>query len=484
MNRQSLFTSSFKEKAIFVLKLLLFFAFIVCYINHILPQYEYGYDASLIDKVNRLESISSPKIVLLGNSNVAFGMNSKTIEEAMGMPVVNMGHHGGNGNAFHEEMAKLNVVEGDIYVLCHNDFVNNDIIDPMVTWTSIENHFKLWRLIPQKDIGLMVKTFPTYLKKSLQLYSSNAGNQHTVGVYSRDAFNKYGDIALTRVGSDIKFDYTVYQSDINDVTIDRINRLNRYLNERGATLLIAGYPIGNGINTVDAENFVAFQNNLADKVDCPVISNYVDYMIDYSYFYDTNAHLTTAGVDIRTSQLVEDLLRWEETGTDANMEVDTYSDIISDVQLSHIDNIKAYSRALNAAKDRYTIIIFKEGNASLNNKELSSLFCNLGFFDKIPDIYDRTNYVGIMECGNIIYEESSDNNIKTTGSFDNNRIQYNISSSPCSDSDKNPIMLNMQGYSSETPGLNIVVYSNETHRILDAASIDYKTLKLDRSYIQ
>ena len=43
-----------------------------------------------------------------------FGFNSEEIEEAMGMPVVNMGLHGGMGNAFHEEMGKLNVQPGRI----------------------------------------------------------------------------------------------------------------------------------------------------------------------------------------------------------------------------------------------------------------------------------------------------------------------------------------------------------------------------------
>lgn len=48
---------------------------------------------------------------------MAFGFQSEQIEEAFGLPVVNLGLHGGLGNAFHEEMAKINVCEGDIYYL-------------------------------------------------------------------------------------------------------------------------------------------------------------------------------------------------------------------------------------------------------------------------------------------------------------------------------------------------------------------------------
>lgn len=83
-------------------------AIITVFIYKIIPAYEQSYSASLADKVDRLESLNEPKIVLIGNSNLAFGIDSEKIEQEMKMPVVNMGLHGAIGNAFHEEMAKVN----------------------------------------------------------------------------------------------------------------------------------------------------------------------------------------------------------------------------------------------------------------------------------------------------------------------------------------------------------------------------------------
>ena len=80
-------------------------------------QHEDGYCASLIDKAARLESINDPKIILVGNSNLSFGMDSRRVQEALNMPVVNLGLHGGLGNAFHEDIAKLNINSGDIVKL-------------------------------------------------------------------------------------------------------------------------------------------------------------------------------------------------------------------------------------------------------------------------------------------------------------------------------------------------------------------------------
>src|SRR5690554_8180171 len=42
-------------------------------------------------KHDRLEALSGNRVVLVGGSNLAFGIDSKAIEAAVGCPVVNMG---------------------------------------------------------------------------------------------------------------------------------------------------------------------------------------------------------------------------------------------------------------------------------------------------------------------------------------------------------------------------------------------------------
>lgn len=69
-------------------------------------QYSQGYTAALVDKIDRLKSIKEPKIIILGDSNLAFGINSKIIEEELKMPVINMGLHGGIGDAYYEALVR------------------------------------------------------------------------------------------------------------------------------------------------------------------------------------------------------------------------------------------------------------------------------------------------------------------------------------------------------------------------------------------
>lgn len=473
MNRHSLSTFNSKNNIIFIIKLIVAFIMLIGYVCHVLPQNEQGYNASLIDKVNRLESIEEPKIVLLGNSNLAFGINSELIEETMGMPVVNMGLHAGNGNAFHEEMAKYNVTPGDIYILCHSEYNDdNSILEPMTAWLTIENHFHLWRILRVDDITTVANSFPVYLKKSLKLYSAGTGNQDPGTIYARSSFNKYGDVAVLREESQDNFEEKFGVPEIGDISIERINELNEYLTERGATLVVAGYPIGNGKLTVDASEFIDFQEELEEELDCPVISNYVDYMFDYKYFFDTNLHLNSEGAELRTMQLISDLKRWRATGTDANINGDEYTDIIADVNLSHIDNIYDYLNALEAAKDRYTIIILiKDDASSMSDIGILDKLYSMGLPDDWTDRY-RDNYAVVLERGAVVCESSKYEENEVSGEFDDGRMAFEITDGSKDGEYYSSILLNGQEYSENCGGLSFVVYSNETHRILDTVDFD------------
>lgn len=145
------------------------------------------------------------------------------------------------------------------------------------------------------------------------LYSSGEGNVDKGGAYSRSGFNEYGDCGVLRECEYTTEDPVAANGKLSDVAIERINDLNTYLSERGATLLVAGYPIGNGDVTDPPERFQQISDELGLRLDCDVISNFSDYMWDYSYFYDYNSiHLNTEGAKLRTIQLVEDLKVWKK----------------------------------------------------------------------------------------------------------------------------------------------------------------------------
>jgi hypothetical protein len=299
-----------KKKLVFWIKciVMLGLVFLFCF-KIVMPQYLNNYQAALIDKNERLCSIEGPKIVLVGNSNLAFGIDSAAIEEAFGMPVVNMGMHGGVGNPFNEQAALQNVCPGDIVILSYSNFNDGDVIkNQELAWITIENHPALWRYIRLKDWPAMIKAYPTYLKDCLNLWSQGIGNQDSGDAYSRLQFNEYGDNIYDRPQLVPETDFSeVHIPEIGDDTIARINGLNQQLQEQGATLLMTAYPIPISEYTPEREEYEAFSDRIEDALDFPLISRYEDYMMEQELFYNTYLHLNNEGAKVRTELLIQDL---------------------------------------------------------------------------------------------------------------------------------------------------------------------------------
>ncbi len=205
------------------------------------PQYISGYDAALIDKRSRLLSIHEPKIILCGNSNVAYGIDSQLIEKEMGMPVVNLGLHGSLGNRMTETLAKENLGEGDIVVLPYSSFAGTGaIIDPVIGWLTIEDHFEMWSLVQPDEYLHMLQALPTYMRKCMMLYIDGKGN-HFVADALRGNFDKYGDIVhsgKTEPEMENPKDASAQQgvpSGPDDAFISRMYELNNIVSRRGQT---------------------------------------------------------------------------------------------------------------------------------------------------------------------------------------------------------------------------------------------------------
>lgn len=275
------------------------------------PQFRSKYTGAIADKVQRLCSIDEPKIILVGDSNLAFGINSPTIEEAFEMPVVNLGGHGGLGLEFHLNMAKQNIREGDIVIVSSTFYESRGMLDSELGWISIEN-YGLWELVPEVDYSNMARTLPKYAIKTLLHRALGTGNAPGNDCYTRDSFNEYGDNIYPRPESIHTF--TKGSESVPTLTSDCaevLNDFNAYCESRGAVCLIALSPIAKGEYTAPAESFREYQKSLEDQLDAAVISDVTDYFFPYEQFYDTNYHLTDEGAVIRTQQLITDLKQWK-----------------------------------------------------------------------------------------------------------------------------------------------------------------------------
>ena len=81
------------------------------------PVFSESFFGVLDEKVERLDSIEEEKIVVIGGSSVAFGVNSELIERYTEMPVVNFGLYASLGTKLMLDLSRKSINSGDIVII-------------------------------------------------------------------------------------------------------------------------------------------------------------------------------------------------------------------------------------------------------------------------------------------------------------------------------------------------------------------------------
>ena len=293
-------------------------------------QYDDTFLAELSQKHQRLTSIDSKKAVLIGGSSLAFGIDSQLLEEYIGMPVVNYGLYAAIGTKAMLDMSEKYINEGDIVVICpeteaqtYSLYYNAESI-----LQATDGNLSLLLDSGFSNYGKIISALPAFAKSKLSFYKS--GNKPGAsGIYSKDSFNEYGDIAVERKYNEMPRNYdssmpiALSTDIIGEGFIDYLNSYAKKMQRRGAEVYFSFSPINKSAIVSTDEEKEEFFKYLGDNLDFPVISDIDSYILDWAYFYDTNFHLNTRGALLRTALLADDILR--ETGNTEFVETIKYS---------------------------------------------------------------------------------------------------------------------------------------------------------------
>lgn len=285
-------------------------------------QYSNAFTCALDEKYERLNSIEGEKLVVVGGSSVAFGVDSAMIEKYLDMPVVNFGLYAALGTKLMLDLSRSAIGKGDIVVLSPE-------LDPQTlslyfsseqTLMALDDDFSMfWDIAAENKLSILGGMWD-FATEKLKLMVEG-GVIDPEGVYNASNFDERGDLTFERETNvmDVFYDVNTpinLSSDIFDPEfVDYMNEYIRYCESRGATVLFAYCPM-NERAVVDAyakeeDNLKArrdFHEYLVSTLDCEVIGSVEDAIMEAEYFYDTNFHLNDAGKTVRTVQLTRDIL--------------------------------------------------------------------------------------------------------------------------------------------------------------------------------
>lgn len=282
----------------------------------VMPQYSQGFMASFIDKMHRAETIEGPKILLMGDSNVLYGIRSDMLEDVLGMPVINMGMHGGLGQTMCMDIARDTVDENDIVIAlpAHYSFPAG-VKDANLAWLMLENHTDLWKGVDLNDYAYLIRAFPTYIRKAIDLWINDLGNENSANDLSRGERNEWGDAISSGDKNVMPDGWLSENSFVRDVSSDLMDYYNNYndiVTAKGGYFILASPPIIKPSVEGEEELVNMRQKQVESYIQFPFISDSENYIFPTEYFSDTNYHLNNMGRIIRTEQLIKDIKLWME----------------------------------------------------------------------------------------------------------------------------------------------------------------------------
>lgn len=268
---------------------------------------------SEISKEDQLRNTQTGRLILVGGSNLSFGINSQVLKDSLNLEPVNTGIHAGLGLRYMLNNIFPFIREGDVVLISleYQHFINEVnhsspellrmILD--VDYDNIKNinvlqFFKLMSHIPKYSL---TKFNPLeYRTMSMK------------GIYSVKSFNEFGDCNAHWHLKSRKFLRDFEFKEINMNSFQVLNEFVTSITQKGAIALIS----------MPAYQFDSYSQNreVIEKIEIELskigdkISNSENYVFHDTLMFNSPYHLTKAGVDLRTNKLVSDISRFLQNG--------------------------------------------------------------------------------------------------------------------------------------------------------------------------
>lgn len=270
---------------------------------------------ALKQKHLQLALINKPKIIVVGGSNCAFGIDSKMLADSTNKPVYNMAIHGGLGLRYILEDVKYFAKKGDIIIVSpeYPQFSSNfygadellvmvfDVLPNTKNRLNLEHWFKL------------LDRFPYYIgNKWYYLYQYFFPSKENIKpYYAVNSFDNSGDEVKHLGLKNVSFGLNPYLQKPHKNVAKAIASFSKDMDNKGIKVYLTFAPFQKSSYLVDTSNVDSTQE-LLKEYSIEVISKVKDYVFEDSLFFNTAYHLNQEGRKIRTERLLIDIKNTEK----------------------------------------------------------------------------------------------------------------------------------------------------------------------------
>lgn len=279
----------------------------------ILPsQFDETYLGEFREKRKRLEEINGKKMIIVGGSSVAFGIRSDLMEKELNIPVINWGLYAPLGSKTMLEMCFDEIGKGDLVIFSpeQNSETLSFAFQAEAVWKAVDGNFSMLRVFREEEQKKLLGSFPEFAISKLRYFLK--GKPEIIGIYRKDSFNEYGEIANSErkrnrmpEGYDTTqlIDFSYFPQE------DFVKYLNEYasrVRRKGAEFYFRFCPM-NRAAVINLQELDIWYNKFEKIADFSILGNPYHCVMDKGWFFDTNFHLNESGAILNTYNFIRDV---------------------------------------------------------------------------------------------------------------------------------------------------------------------------------
>lgn len=278
------------------------------------PNAQNAYLATFVDKMQLLDSVPSPRLILMSGSNVAFGVDSDLLSNELEIPVVNAALHFQLGSHFLMEQLKSTVRKGDI-VLISMEYVmtSQGIKDEQLTVADFYPPAKKW--IQYQSNNEEIAAYATHRLSDFKLVMGElwTGNRQksiaiddTTSVFFRKCFAKNGDLVGHLNNPPFNFNNPAISNEIvYNKQIKDFNDFYDFATKKGVMVFFTFPTYAESGLEKNMPVIRKLEKQLRANLKIPIIGSPENSVMDDSFFFDSVYHLNAKGRKVFTSRLIQ-----------------------------------------------------------------------------------------------------------------------------------------------------------------------------------
>lgn len=273
----------------------------------------YGELPAMVEKLDKAEK---NKIVIIGNSSVAFGLNPTVMEQefqnvGLDYEVCPFGLYGSIGTRAMIELSKKSLKKGDIVILAPELYTQSlsTYFSAEDMWYSVESKPNLISRLSSESKQKMFGQSASFASKKFTAKKKAEGS----GIYASANFDDTCVIADgLREGNTMANLYdpnTMITLSADTYSTDFISLMNDFAleNTKKGIETFYSFAPSNSRAITNPQDEQKFMSDISSLLDMRIISSPMSKAYDQLYFYDTNFHPNDAGAKYHTLSLTEDL---------------------------------------------------------------------------------------------------------------------------------------------------------------------------------